>query len=439
MKFFVLFLVAFLMFLEARFTIKSASRPKSAIDRLPRHSIQDNYLIPQNCSYYAKQIIPFSQNEQLNYKKHYLQKFFVPWNKSSIGESSNSLKWQIRFVKRRTIYGFNKQVIPKGIALLWVKNSNFSALDTVKARAISIKHTNLRAFPTDQDIYRNPNKSTEYYPFDYNQNSELHPNTPLYLSHYSLDREWAFVHAGHTFGWLRVSDFALVDKNFIRHFMGQQYFISVKDNLFIYKNSKPYTIVKLGTLFPAKGGKILLATRARDGKAKIEYIRQTNSSLLARFPIKFNSKNVAYIAQQFYNEPYGWGGKAFCRDCSATTRDFFAPFGVYLMRNSAEQAKEGKYVISIKGLPKKLKKATIIKYAKPFRSLLYVPGHIVLYLGRYKNEPIVMHTYWGIRLNDWSKYTLSRTIITTTEPGKEHPNIREKSKLINSLQKIINF
>ena len=50
-----------------------------------------------------------------------------------------------------------------------------------------------------------------------------------------------------------------------------------------------------------------------------------------------------------------------------------------------------------------------------------------------------MHTYWGIRLNDWSKYTLSRTIITTTEPGKEHPEIRERSKLINTLQKIINF
>jgi len=72
-------------------------------------------------------------------------------------------------------------------------------------------------------------------------------------------------------------------------------------------------------------------------------------------------------------------------------------------------------------------------------SLLYVPGHITLYLGRYKGEPVIMHTYWGIRLKDWSKYPLCRTIITTTEPGKELRNIRERSKLINTLQQINTF
>ena len=50
-----------------------------------------------------------------------------------------------------------------------------------------------------------------------------------------------------------------------------------------------------------------------------------------------------------------------------------------------------------------------------------------------------MHTYWGVRLKDWNKYPLCRTIITTTEPGKELKNIREKSKLINTLQQINTF
>ena len=439
MRAFILFLLIFVEILTAKYRILPSVRPKSAIDRLTIHNVADMHNIPQNTSYYAKQIIPVSWSRQLKDAKHYIYRFFEPWQKQSMGESRNALNWQFRFVQRRDIYGFNRRLIAKKRALSWIKNSNFKALNSSKLKGISTKHSNLRAFPTETDIYRNPYKSTEYYPFDYNQNSEIHPNTPLYISHYSLDKKWAFVHAGHTFGWLKVSDFALVNSDFIKQFKSANYVITVKDNMALYRDSKPYSLVKLGTLFPYRNGKILVAVREKDGSAKIVKIAKPNSALVANFPVKFNTKNVAYISKQFYNEPYGWGGKAFCRDCSATTRDFFAPFGIYLDRNSAKQAKEGKYVINIKGLAKDAKKRRILKYAKPFRSLLYVPGHITIYLGRYKNEPVVMHTYWGIRLKNWSKYTLSRTIITTTEPGKEHPEIRERSKLINSLQKIINF
>ena len=50
-----------------------------------------------------------------------------------------------------------------------------------------------------------------------------------------------------------------------------------------------------------------------------------------------------------------------------------------------------------------------------------------------------MHTYWGIRKKDRTKLITGRTIITTTEPGKERTDIREKSKLINTLKTIVNF
>jgi hypothetical protein len=160
--------------------------------------------------------------------------------------------------------------------------------------------------------------------------------------------------------------------------------------------------------------------------------------LIARKPLPFTSKNVSKIAKEFYNEPYGWGGGYGCRDCSATTRDFLGVFGIFLPRNSSKQAQAGKSIY-IKGLPKQTKKKKIIREAEPFRSLLYVPGHIVLYLGEYRGEPVIMHTYWGIRKNDGTKLITGRTIITTTEPGKEQRDIREKSKLINTLKTIVKF
>jgi len=426
---------------EAAYSIKPGKRSPSAIDRLPFHSVADMKHIPQRTSYYAKQLTPLPRAQQLRYDRAYNRRYFAPWSKKGMDEPQKDLTWQIRFVQKRKIYDGRKRQISEKAWQWWIRNSNLENMDTVRGRAISVRHTNLRAFPTDTPAYKDPWKTTEGFPFDYNQNSELHLNVPLYISHYSLDRKWAFVHAGHAFGWVKFSDIALVSPGFVKRFKTGHYAISTKDNLYLYKDGKRITILKLGTLFPlSRNNKLLsLATRDSKGRAVLKRVKKPSDALVAPKPVAFTPGNVAYITQQFRNEPYGWGGKLYTRDCSATTRDFFGCFGIYLDRNSAKQAKAGKS-ISIKEIKdKSLKKETILKYAKPFRSLLYVPGHIGLYLGEYKGEPVILHTYWGIRLSNWDKYTLARTIITTTEPGKEHPQIREKSKLINTLQKIINF
>lgn len=107
-------------------------------------------------------------------------------------------------------------------------------------------------------------------------------------------------------------------------------------------------------------------------------------------------------------------------------------------RNSSKQALDGKQ-IKIKNWPKWYKKQFINEQAKPFRSLLYVPGHIVLYLGEYRGEPVIMHTYWGIRKKDGTKLVTGRTIISSTEPGKERKDVKERAKLINTLRTIVNF
>jgi len=423
------------------YTLKAGKRPYSAIDRLPFHSVADAKTIPQKTAYYSKQVIPLSWSKQKRYDHAYNKRYFAPWTFDQMSASQEALTWQVRFVQKRKIYDSRKKRIDSKVWQWWIRNSNLSNMNRLKGRAISITHSNLRAFPTMTPAYRDPWKRTEGFPFDYNQNSELHLNVPLFVSHYSLDEKWVFVDAGHAFGWVKVSDIAWVNSTFMKRFKRGHYGISTKDNLVLYRNKKKITLVKLGTLFPLSNNKKLLyvAQKGTKDTAVLKALRKPPNALVAPKPIKFTSGNVAYVTQQFYHEPYGWGGKLYTRDCSATTRDFFSCFGIYLDRNSAKQAKAGK-AISIKSIKKKeKKKKSILKYAKPFRSLLYVPGHIALYLGSYKNEPVILHTYWGIRLNNWDKYTLSRTIITTTEPGKEHPDIRGKSKLINTLQTIINF
>ncbi|MEA1953906.1 MAG: SH3 domain-containing protein [Campylobacterota bacterium] len=427
--------------LHANYTLKESKRIKTKIDRMPKGKVLDMRKIPQDPAFYAKQIKPFSKSKQKKLDSEFNKKYFKPWSLSKADIPKSDLGWEVRFVTKKPIYKAKGKVIPSYVYNKWIRNAQMDKLDSKKYKAITIRRTNVKALPTDKAFYRNPKRTGEGFPFDYNQNSALHINVPLYISHFSKDKRWAFVRASYSFGWVKIADLALVNNSFIKKFKNGSYAMTIKDDLRLYTHkNRPISIVKLGALFPISkdGNSYLIATRNFKGQGRIQKVSVKNPKLIAKKPLPFTAKNVAMLAKEFYGEPYGWGGSYECRDCSATTRDFLGAFGIFLRRNSSKQAKDGKSTY-IKGLKKRAKKKKIIKDAEPFRSLLYVPGHIVLYLGEYKGEPVIMHTYWGIRKNDGSKLVTGRTIITTTEPGKERADIREKSKLINTLKTIVNF
>ena len=427
--------------LHATYTLQVSKRAKSKIDRMPKGKVADMKQVPQDPAYYAKQVKPMSKSKQRKLDKEFNKKYFKPWDLKKLDIPKQDFGWEKRFVTKKKIYRENGTLIPSYIYKKWLTNSQMQKVDSRGYRAITICRTNVKALPTSRAFYLDPNRVGEGFPFDYNQNSALHINVPLYISHYSKDRRWAFVRASYSFGWVKISDLAVVSSSFIKKFKTGSYAMSIKDNLRIYDEKKhPKSIVKLGALFPiSKKGTYIAVKRNSLGQARIHPLRVTRKNLLARKPLPFTPTNVAIIAKEFYGEPYGWGGAYECRDCSATTRDFLGPFGIFLRRNSSKQALDGTSKTYIKDLEKSAKKRKIIQKAEPFRSLLHVPGHIVLYMGQYKGEPVIMHTYWGIRKNDGSKLVTGRTIITSTEPGKERSDIKESSKLINTLKNIIHF
>ena len=427
--------------LYADYILKVGKRPKSRIDRMPKGVVADMKNIPQNPAFYAKQIKPFSKSKQQKLDEAFNKKYFEPWDLKQIDIPKEDFGWETRFITKKPIYRENRKVIPPYRYNKWLRNAQMDQLDSKKYKAITIRRTDVKALPTSAAFYRDPKRVGEGFPFDYNQNSALHINVPLYISHFSKDRRWAYVRASYSFGWVKISDLALVNNAFIQKFKNGKYAMTIKDNLRLYDDKKrSFSIVKLGALFPisADGQSYLTARRNAKGQARVHKVQAASPHIIAQKPLPFTPENVAMLAKEFYGEPYGWGGSYECRDCSATTRDFLGAFGIFLRRNSSKQAKDGQQ-IKIRNWVKSYKKQFIIQNAKPFRSLLYVPGHIVLYLGQYKGEPVIMHTYWGIRKNDGTKLITGRTIITTTEPGKERADVKERSKLINTLKTIVNF
>ena len=428
--------------LQADYTLKVSKRTKSKIDHMPKGKVADMHAIPQDPAFYAKQINRVSKSKQQKWDKEFNRKYFKPWTLRKLDIPKKDFGWETRFVTRGKIYKANGRVIPSHVYKKWIRNAQMHKKDSRGYKAITTRRTSVKALPTSTAFFRDPKKTGEGFPFDYNQNSALHINVPLYISHYSKDKRWVYVRASYSFGWVKISDLTVVNNDFIKKFKTGNYAMTIKDNLRLYDDKKrARSIVKLGALFPiSKNGKQYLTAKQNSlGQGRIHKVNVATPRIIAKKPLPFTAKNVAMLAKEFYGEPYGWGGSYECRDCSATTRDFLGPFGIFLRRNSSKQAKDGSSTTYIKGLSKKTKKRKIIQKAEPFRSLLHVPGHIVLYLGQYKGEPVIMHTYWGIRKKNRSKLITGRTIITTTEPGKERKDIREGSKLINTLKTIIHF
>jgi hypothetical protein len=81
-------------------------------------------------------------------------------------------------------------------------------------------------------------------------------------------------------------------------------------------------------------------------------------------------------------DPYGWGGKDGARDCSQFLLDLFAGFGVPLGRHSSVQAGQGTETIDVAGWSEADKLAAIDAASQRGAVLLYMPGHVMLDVGR---------------------------------------------------------
>jgi len=132
---------------------------------------------------------------------------------------------------------------------------------------------------------------------------------------------------------------------------------------------------------------------------------------------------------------YGWGGMYEQRDCSSMLRDMFAPFGIWLPRNSLQQSKVGR-VISLSDLSDEEKINIIKEKAVPFQTLLYKKGHVVLYVGTYNGEIIIFHNTWGIKTKKdgvEGRVIVGKAVFSSLNIGKYVENYDEESSMLKNL------
>lgn len=369
--------------------------------------------------------------------KDYFDKYFKPWNSSKVSYSKSEAMWGQSY-KYKKVYLENHNLATAEWFDKQINNSNFDAYNLSPKKAITLENVNVRVLPTNSVMFYDPKTPGEGFPFDYNQNSALKINTPIIVSHLSKDRAWAFIESGIVGGWVEIKNIAFVDDKFIKEFKTSNYYVTVKEKFPIYEPIfREY--VKVGTIFPKKNNYFIIAKKDDNQNAIISYV-YLNDDEVETMPLAFNSANRVRILNQLLDEPYGWGGLLNNRDCSSFTQDFFAPFGKFLHRNSKSQTTNGK-LLDVSQLSLEEKKDYIKKHGVPFSTLVYLKGHIMLYVGVKNNEPLVVHNIWSVRLKNSSgekyRHIIGKATITTLEPGKEMQDFDEDNNILKKVTGIV--
>lgn len=385
----------------------------------------------QEISAYIEQIMPLHVSLE-----NFYSQYFMPWRISAIKMELQHVSWaNIVFNKKEKYYAENMLLWEYGKIQEIINQTNFEDLNRVSKYAITLKEAQIRNLPTIRPFFKDPSLAGEGFNFDYLQNTLLHVNEPLFISHFSKDKTWAFVQTNVSMGWIRANEFKIVDAKEQTEFYNASLLLITKDNIPLYDGDTNYLLhVKLGSLFPITKEDETFFYTYMYSPNKVEI--KIPKTFASHFPLSFDAQNITNIAEELLNEKYGWGGFMNNRDCSAMTRDYFLSFGAWLPRNSLSQSQSGEY-ISLENLSTKEKETLIKQNAIPFQSLLYLKGHIILYLGVFEDRVMVMHNTWGLKIHEDGKETrkiIGRSIISDLYLGANVENIIEESLLINQLK-----
>lgn len=419
----------------------------------PNAEIVDLRRLPQNLTVFAKRLPARPlldaavQNSQF---ERYKTLFFAPWDQTRSRIKAKDAFSVLGTRKKSTARGYraNRQPWSQAQWDALVHNANSPAYPSMSHRAITVRPTSLREVPTALPRYLHPSHPTFGPPFDMFQYAWLPLGMPLFIAHATRDRAWYFVENALVGGWVSAADVAFVDdavaetcrstgKGRLAALLFDR--TSLPDSA--GKAYLPETRAGLGTVLPVTASgegtlDVLVPVRNPQGQAVLRTARLTTASA-ALMPMPLTPEAVARVGNPLLGNPYGWGGVSGDRDCSSTLRDLYTPFGIWLPRNSRGQARAWDFV-SLDGLSSAEKLARIKAEGRPFATLLWLPGHITLYIGQYHNEAAMFHNMWGIRTvvpgSDDGRFVIGRAVITSTRPGAELPNLKTADPILSSMK-----
>ncbi|MDD5717412.1 MAG: SH3 domain-containing protein [Sulfuricurvum sp.] len=372
----------------------------------------------------------------LEEQNSFFSRYYSPWCYKAPPQSIESVLWPLRVYKKG--YGSNLIPVPSSWFDQIKYQSNFESYGSISQKAVTLKWMNLRAFPTDKPLYKNPALAGEGFPFDLLQNSSVNFNEPVFLSHTSKDGAWSYIFTNNASGWVPSEGVTVIEGSISTLLQKSEKVFPIEDNVPLLDSSSRFrSYSRVGMVLPfdhEDGERYYVKTIDIGGMVSLLSIPKKSARLGIS---KLNKSDLTLIGTQMLNNTYGWGGMFGERDCSSMIRDMYTPFGFWLPRNSASQSKKGE-IFPLSTLSNDEKLAVIKQKGIPFETIIYLKGHVLLYIGTYESNVMVMHNIWGIRtLNKSGKtgrHIVGRAIISTLELGSDLEEYDPSMKLLSRIE-----
>nr|WP_159466491.1 SH3 domain-containing C40 family peptidase [Scandinavium goeteborgense] len=310
-------------------------------------------------------------------------------------------------------WGENFRVHPNSWKQL-VRDNTTTSVNRIydpSARGIAVMETLVRVLPTADPVYDDPRQAGQGYPFDNLQMSSLRPGSPVYVLAASRDRRWKYVLSPTVTGWVHSEDIAMVNQQFVTEWLtltSKNLGAFIKEPVSVHEGGHYYFTARPGTILPFKNNQpgffdVTVPVRKSDGRAQIRQVRLREEEFVA-MPWKMTPGNMAILMKSMSGRPYGWGNYNFYNDCSAEMLSIMMPFGIFLPRNSVAQIQATARIVDLSQENTSARLRYLTEHGRPFTTLVYIPGHIMLYTGNAvingQNVPMTYQNIWGLRPAD---------------------------------------
>ncbi|GAP75409.1 exported protein STY2149 [Pseudoalteromonas sp. SW0106-04] len=294
-------------------------------------------------------------------------------------------------------------------------NTNIDAVtDSNPVRfGLIVERTSLRTFPTADRVLNSEMDAD----LDRFQETGAFPAEPVAILHESADGQWYLVAAYNYTAWVKRSAVAVGNKNRIRTFTQADDFIVVTGDKIetTYVPNEP----RVSEVQLDMGVRLPLAPKEQ--VKHLTHGQNSFASYIVMLPVRNDDGTLSFaqgliprsadvhlgylpltahhlIAQgfKFLGERYGWGHDYNARDCTGFVGEIYKSFGVWMPRNSSWQGKTdyGHNWRFDKDSTEAQKREVIAQMQ--VGDLIYIPGHVMMYIGSYQGQPYVIHDVKGL-------------------------------------------
>lgn len=318
---------------------------------------------------------------------------------------------------------------------------------------MAVTRAALRTFPTTLRVFSTQGETD----IDRFQESALFPGDPVAVAHASADGQWLFVVSPRYAAWVEAAAIAEGDKAAVLGY-GQRVPYRV------ITGAKPRTVftreeprvseaqldmgvrVPLSPLPPDRpvngqhpytAWTIELPVRNADGRLAFApaLLPRTADSSADYLPL--TRANLIRQAFKFLGERYGWGHSYNGRDCSGFVSEIYASMGVRMPRNTSDQAVSPVFARTRFEAGDSRARRMAAVSALDVGDLIYIPGHVMMYVGEIDGMPWVIHdtnggSYLGAdgAMRSMQLNGVSLTPLLPLRFGKDHDYIDRITNIV---------